>query len=297
MKFLFAVLLLGVLALGISYAVSPLRTFNTLVPKDGGSRKVADGIAYGAGERRVLDIYAPVESGDGARPVIVWFYGGSWNSGSRHGYDFAARALAAQGFVVVVPDYRLVPEVRFPGFVEDGAEAVRWVRTNIASHGGDGENIVLAGHSAGAYIAAMLANDPRWLGEDRAALAGMVGLAGPYDFAPFDTEASIAAFGEWPEATDTQPVTFADGSAPPALLLTGEDDTTVKPRNSVALAARLQAARVEAEVVRYAGVDHIDIVIALARPLRSRAPVLEDMVRFARRVTARQETLNTAKIN
>lgn len=285
---MFAVVLLGVLALGISYAVSPLRTFNALVPKDAGSRKIVDGIAYGTGERRMLDIYAPVDAANIPRPVIVWFYGGSWNSGSRHGYDFAARALAAQGFVVVVPDYRLVPEVHFPGFVEDGAAAVRWVRANIGEHGGDGERIVLAGHSAGAYIAAMLANDPRWLGDDRAAVAGMVGLAGPYDFVPFDTDSSIAAFGDWPEAADTQPITFADASAPPALLLTGEDDTTVKPRNSAALAARLKAAGVEAEVVRYAGVDHIDVVIALARPLRSRAPVLEDMARFTRRVTTPQ---------
>ncbi len=297
MKYFLAILLLAITGLGVAYAISPLRTFNALVPKDAGSRQVADGLAYGAGERRSLDIYAPVGASDTPLPVIVFFYGGSWNSGSRQGYAYAARALAAQGFVVVLPDYRLVPEVRFPGFVEDGAEAVRWVRANIAEHGGNGENIVLAGHSAGAYIAAMLANDPRWLGDDRAAVAGFVGLAGPYDFAPFDVDSSIAAFGQWPDPADTQPVTFADASAPPALLLTGEDDTTVKPRNSIALATRLNAAGVEAEVVRYPAVDHIDIVIALARPLRGRAPVLEDMARFARRVTAAQESLPLAKIN
>ena len=171
------------------------------------------------------------------------------------------------------------------GRPQSGAAAVRWVRANIGQYGGDGDTILLAGHSAGAYIAAMLATDPRWLGEDREALAGMVGLAGPYDFAPFDTDSTIAAFGQWPDAPDTQPVTFADAEAPPMLLLTGVDDTTVKPRNSEALAARLREVGVEAELVEYEGVDHIDIVIALARPLRSRAPVLEDLTTFAKRVT------------
>lgn len=288
MKLLIALVLLAGLALGVSYAISPLRTFNALVPKDPESRQVEAVLAYGEGERRMLDIYVPLEASATPRPVIVWFYGGSWNSGSRHGYDFAARALAAQGFTVVVPDYRLVPEVRFPGFVEDGAAAVRWVRENIDTHGGDPDRIVLVGHSAGAYIAAMLANDPRWLGDDREALAGFVGLAGPYDFVPFDTESTIAAFSQWHDPAETQPVTFADASAPPALLLTGADDTTVKPRNSVSLAARLNAAGVEAEVVRYQGVDHIDIVIALSRPLRGRTPVLEDVARFAQRVTESQ---------
>lgn len=279
--------LIAIIGVGISYLISPLHTFNTLVPKDNGSRQAAEGIAYGDHQRQQLDIYTPHEPADGPRPVIVWFYGGSWNSGSRDGYAFAGRALAARGFVTVVADYRLVPEVRFPGFVEDGAQAVRWVRENIHAHGGDGERIVVAGHSAGAYIAAMLANDPQWLGEDREALAGMVGLAGPYDFYPFDTSSTVEAFGEWHEPEATQPVTFADGTAPPALLLTGEDDTTVKPRNSEALSARLDGAGVDAELVRYEGVDHIDIVIALSRPLRGRATVLDDLSDFARQVTGR----------
>lgn len=287
MKYILVLIVLVGVGVAIAYAISPLHTFNTLVPKDGESRQAAEGIAYGEGERRSLDIYVPSDAMDGPRPVIVWFYGGSWNSGSREGYAFAGRALAARGFVTVVADYRLVPEVRFPGFVEDGAAAVRWVRANIDEYGGDGERIVLAGHSAGAYISAMLAHDPQWLGDDRAAIAGFAGLAGPYDFYPFDVSSTVEAFGQWPDASATQPVTFADETAPPALLLTGADDTTVKPRNSVALAARLGEAGVNAELVSYADVDHIDIVIALARPLRGRAPVLEDVASFAERVTDR----------
>ena len=282
-----ALTLAGILAaaVGFAYWKYPLQTFSVLMPHDPGSRSVAEGVAYGAHPRRKLDIYAPVDAGDARLPVIVWFYGGSWASGQRSSYDFAGRALAAQGFVSVVPDYRLVPEVRFPGFVEDGAQAVRWVRENIGEYGGDPDNIVLMGHSAGGYIAAMLASDPRWLGNDRTALVGLLGLAGPYDFVPFTSDEAKAAFGEWPEPMDTQPVTFADAGNPPALLLTGAEDSTVYPRNSEALAARLRAAGVPVELKEYPGVGHIAIMTSIARPLRGQVPVLEDAVRFAREVT------------
>jgi acetyl esterase/lipase len=262
---------------------TPLGAFNALVPKDGGAQRVASGLPYGEGPRRMLDVYAPPGAKD--RPVIVFFYGGSWNTGERARYSFLGRALAARGFVTVVPDYRLVPEVTYPGFVEDGAAAVRWVRENARAYGGDGERIVLAGHSAGAYIAAMLAVDGRWLGSDRAAVRGLVGLAGPYDFAPFTVASSQAAFGRWPKPAETQPVTWADASAPPSLLLTGADDTIVRPRNSDALAARLRAAGVAVEVKRYASIGHVGILTAVARPFRGKAPVVDDMATFAQRVT------------
>jgi acetyl esterase/lipase len=265
-------------------ACSPLGLFNGLVPKDGAARKVASA-AYGAGPRRMLDVYVPRGRSSAARPVIIFFYGGSWSSGDRGGYAFVGRALAARGFVTIVPDYRLVPEVTYPGFVEDGAAAVRWVRAHAADYGGDGERIVLAGHSAGAYIAAMLALDRRWLGADRAVVRGLVGLAGPYDFAPFTVGASRAAFGAWPRPAETQPVTHTDRSSPPALLLTGAEDTTVRPRNSEALAEALRRAGAAAEVKRYPGVGHIGILTAVARPFRGNAPVVEDVAGFAERVT------------
>lgn len=282
MKVALALVVLAVLALGVAYRLSPLHTFNALVPKDAESRKVAQGLAYGDNPRQRLDIYAPTEPPGERLPVIVFYYGGSWNSGTRTGYDFVGRALAAQGFVVVVPDYRLVPEVRYPGFVEDGAAALRWVRANIAEHGGDAGNIVLSGHSAGAYIAAMLAYDERWLEEDRDMLRGFAGLAGPFDFLPLDSDSTRAAFGQWPDLPETQPVNWAGAGDPPALLLHGASDTTVKPRNSTALASTLEAAGVDARVIEYEQADHIDILIHLARPLRSRSPVLDDLVTFAR---------------
>ena len=263
-------------------ACSPLGLFDTLVPKDGGTRRVAAGVAYGAAARQRLDVYAPRIRDGARRPVVVFFYGGSWNSGTRSGYAFVGKALAAQGFVVVIPDYRLVPQVRYPAFVEDGAAAVRWSVAHAAAYGGDPARIVVMGHSAGAYIAAMLAVDARWLGAERGAIKGLVGLAGPYDFAPFDAEASRAAFGDWPRPAETQPVTWAGAGDPPALLLVGDDDTVVRPRNSEARAARRRAGGVPVVLQRYSGIGQVGLLLAIARPLRGRAAVLRDAAAFIR---------------
>ena len=264
---------------------SPLATFDRLVPKDSGGRRVAEALSYGSDARQRLDIYAPRTAGTGGRPVVVFFYGGSWNSGTRSGYAFVGRALAAQGFVVVIPDYRLVPAIRYPAFVEDGAAAVRWTKGHIAGFGGDPAKLVLMGHSAGAYIAAMLAVDDRWLGHDRQAVRGLVGLAGPYDFAPFDVDVSRAAFGAWPRPEETQPVHWAGAGDPPALLLVGADDKTVLPRNSEALAARLRAGGVPVTLRAYPKLGHVGMILSVARPFRGRAPVVADVAAFVRQVT------------
>ena len=262
--------------------LDPLGTFNALMPKDRASARVGEGIAFGAGPRLTLDVYAPRSASARPRPVIVFLYGGSWSSGRRQGYGFAGRALAAQGFVVLVPDHRLVPEVRYPDFLRDCAAAVRWARREAARFGGDGERIVLVGHSAGAYNAAMLALDPGLLGADRGAIRGFAGLAGPYDFLPLDDMSTIAAFGAWPDPAETQPVRHAAAGAPPALLLHGEADTRVKPRNSRALAARLGAVGADVRLSLYRDLGHIGILTALAVPFRRRAPVLADVAGFVR---------------
>jgi len=265
-------------------ACAPVRAFDTVVPKDSESRKIGSDIAYGEGPRRQLDIYAPVAAGDRPLPVIVFIYGGSWASGTREGYHFAARALAAGGFVTFVPDYRLVPEVHFPGFLEDCAAAVRWVRAHAAQYGGDPDRIVLVGHSAGAYNAAMLALDPHFLDADRSAIKGFAGLAGPYDFLPLDGPVPTTTFGRWPRLEETQPIHYADASSPPVLLLHGQKDDTVWPKNSINLDRKLRAAGVSSELKIYPELGHAGIVTAFAKPFRDRAPVLADVITFAHRV-------------
>jgi acetyl esterase/lipase len=267
----------------IASACSPLKTFDALVPKDGGVTLVVHDAAFGADPRQRLDLYAPSTPRAGGLPIIVFFYGGSWNSGTKDGYAFVGRALAAKGFLVAIPDYRLVPQIRYPTFLEDNATAVRWVIAHAGGYGGDARRLLLAGHSAGAYNAAMLAYDPRWLGADRAAVRGLIGLAGPYDFLPFDGPVVQATFGGVVDPASTQPVRFVRAGDAPAFLATGDEDDVVRPANSDALAARLGAAGVVVERRRYAGIGHVGLVTAIARPFRGRATVLDDLIAFARR--------------
>jgi acetyl esterase/lipase len=256
------------------------------VPKDRGAEQIARDLAFAPGPRGTLDLYRPRRMTAGSKlPVIVFFYGGSWNSGDKSGYGFAGRALAAQGFLVAIPDYRLVPEVRFPAFLEDGAAAVRWVRANAGRFGGDPDRIVIAGHSAGAYNAAMLSLDPRWLGEDRRAVRGFAGLAGPYDFLPLDGPITRAAFGGAADLEATQPVNFAGPGDPPTLLMVAGEDRLVGRRNSANLASALAKAGVPVETRTYPNVGHAGLVTALSTLFRGKAPVVRDLTDFAKRVT------------
>ncbi len=266
-----------------------LNGLNDVTPGDGGTSREATDIAFGSDPRQTLDIYAPRDA-RGA-PVVVFFFGGSWNSGRRQDYAFAGRAFAAQGFVTVVADYRLVPQVHYPAFVEDGAAAVAWTRANIARFGGDPARIGVTGHSAGAYIAMMLALDPRWLAAAGAtgAVKAVAGLAGPYDFYPFEAGgAAEAAFSVAADPRETQPIAHVGdvprGSVPPALLQTGDEDVTVRPRNVTALAAALQAAGASVETRSYPGIGHIGIILAVSKPFRGKAPALADAAAFFHRV-------------
>jgi acetyl esterase/lipase len=246
----------------------------------GSTRRAARDVAYGAAPRQKLDIYTPPQ-GAKNRPVLVFFYGGNWDSGDKQDYAFAGRAFAELGYVTVLPDYTHSHERPYPAFMADAGAALAWVAAHIAQYGGDPARIVAAGHSAGAYIAATLALDPRWgaTGLVRAA----IGLAGPYDFLPFDSPVTERTFGDAPDLPATQPVNHVSADAPPFLLITGDADTTVRPRHSESLATRLRAAGGEAELILYPGISHTGPLKALARPFRSHAPVLRDIAAFLAR--------------
>jgi acetyl esterase/lipase len=267
-------------------ACAPINAFDALVPKDGGARLAARDQAFAPGDRGRLDVYVPkAASASGKLPIIVFFYGGSWNSGSKEGYGFVGRALAAQGFVVALPDYRLTRDAPYPAFLEDGAAAVRWVRANAGRFGGDPDRIILSGHSAGAYNAAMLSVDPRWLGADRKAVRGLAALAGPYSFLPLDTQVTQEVFGAVTDPDSTQPIHFVSPDDPPALLMAGGKDHLVFGSNSVAMAMKLSEANVPVETRVYEDLGHVGVVTALSTLFRGKAPVLKDMTAFARKVT------------
>jgi acetyl esterase/lipase len=266
-----------------------LGAFDTFTPHDNGARRVVQDAAYGPERRQKLDLYGPRSAASAGLPIVVFIYGGSWRYGDKSDYNFMGAAFAAQGFLTAIPNYRLVPGVRFPSFIEDCAAAVRWVADNAAAHGGDPRRIVLVGHSAGAYNAMMLALDAHYLqgaGVPQDAVRGAVGLAGPYAFLPLDVAATQNAFGQAPNPQATQPVNFARADAPPLLLLWGADDTTVGPRNIESLERAMRAAGGSVEAKIYQDIDHIEIMLALSRPFRGKAPLLGDVTAFARRVTA-----------
>lgn len=272
------------LVAGALSACSPLTLVNAVTP--GGSARSVSTAAYGPNPRHVLDIYKP-EKGAGKAPVIVFFYGGNWVSGERDQYAFVGRALAARGFVVVIPDYRLYPQVRYPDFLEDSAEAVAWTSRRIAAYGGDPKRIFAMGHSAGAYNAAMLALDPRWLREQGTGpgiLRGWIGMAGPYNFLPVENETTRPVFHYPNTPSDSQPVNHISALAPPALLIAARNDKTVNPeRNTGVLAAGLRSAGVPVDEEYYDGVNHVTLLASLSSsPLRRLAPSLDAIEAFVR---------------
>ncbi len=274
---------LGALLAG---ACSPASVLNAMAPRDG--VREASGLAYGAGDRHGIDVYAP----DGAEqaPVVVFLYGGSWVGGDRGMYRFLGASLAAAGVVCMVPDYRVWPEVGFPGFVQDAAQAVAWARRNAAAHGGAADRLVLMGHSAGAHIATLLALDDDYLAAEglrpATAVRGVVGLAGPYDFLPLRSPTLQAIFGPESGWAETQPVNHVAPGAPPMLLATGDADSMVLPLNTESLAARLRAVDNPVRTVTYPGLGHREIIGAFSSGLRFLAPVRRDVLRFVAETTA-----------
>ncbi len=257
--------------------------FYATVGEFGPSRNVAatPNLEFDAGNHLSLDVYAPKQAQ--AAPVVVFFYGGSWQDGKRRWYRYVGDSLASNGVVAIIPDYRKFPDVRFPAFMADAARAVAWARDHAREFGGDPSRLFIMGHSAGGQITALLAADKRYLaaiGMRPRDLAGMIGLAGAYAFLPFvDNEARI--FGDNERGRyDSQPINFIDGDEPPMLLLQGTDDEEVPPHNAEVVAERAQAMDGTAVLKLYPGVGHSSILLSFARGHASESPALRDTLDF-----------------
>jgi len=252
--------------------------------------RLASGIEFDAEHHLALDLYTPVDVSQS--PVVVFFYGGRWEDGTREEYRFVGQALSQQGFIAVVPEYRHYPQVKFPAFVQDAARAVAWTQKQVGRYGGDPDKVFVMGHSSGAHLAAMLALNPQYLAEaggDRKKLRGMIGLAGPYDFLPLTAPDLRDMFGPPERYELSQPISFVDGENPPLLLLQGEDDDNVDVHNTRNLAAAVQRAGGPVESYIYPEMSHRWIIATLASPLRGRSDVLERVSDFVlRQSSARQ---------
>lgn len=261
---------------------SEFQILNT-VAYHGESTRTVD-LAYGPDPRQKLDVYRPKNAATHAR-VVIFFYGGEWISGSKTDYRFVAEALTQRGFVVVLPDYRVYPAVTFPGFVQDGAAAIRWTHEHIAAYGGDPNRLYLMGHSAGSHIAALLTLDAHYLqavGLDRCAIRATATLSGPYDFTPNPWDRPV--FNQPTNATaidpQIEPITFVDGYEPPMMLVQGLKDKIVSPSNAEHLATRIRQAGGEVKYITYPDRAHASVVVALAAPFQGLAPVLDDVTTF-----------------
>lgn len=264
----------------LTIACSPVKTLNAFIPSDGFS--LTQNINYGQLPRQKLDIYQPKQLAE-KRPVVLFYYGGSWDSGNKEDYKFAAEALTSKGIITVIPDYRVYPEVAFPAFMEDPAKVARWVKDNINEFGGDPNRIFLVGHSAGAHIAVMLSLNEQYLAVENLKLtdfSGTIGSAGPYDFLPVKTNRLKEIFGPEQDRWKSQPIEFVQGNNQPMLLLVGLKDDTVWSRNTFNLAAKIINKGGAVQVVEFPALGHIDMVAKLAKPFRGDEMLIKSMVEF-----------------
>lgn len=194
--------------------------------------------------RDKLDLYLP----DGRRgfPVLLWLHGGALMHGDKDGSAHVGRRFAAAGIGTVVINYRLSPHVMHPAHIQDAATAFAWVRQHIAEYGGNPDAIFVAGHSAGAYLSAMLALDERYLATRQlqpSSIRGIVPVSGFFYVERVAPHRSKSVWGEdpakWPEAS---PARYVRSSAPPILLIYADGDEEWRREQNEHMAAALKQA-------------------------------------------------------
>lgn len=274
-------LVLGILATLALAGCSGRKLLDFFVPDTG--YRMQKGVAYGADPRQKMDVYVP----DGLKNpacTVLFFYGGRWQGGERGLYRFVGEAFSSRGCVTAIADYRLYPKVRYPAFVEDAAKALVFLHAHAQDYGGDPNRIFVAGHSAGAYNALMLTINPRFIeaaGGKPAWIRGAIGISGPYDFLPFEDADVIDIFSTEKDAA-TQPINYVHPGLPPVFLATGMNDTEVKPKNAINLAAKLREAGVPVTLQVYPDARHMAIVLSLLHGFRGKTPLLDDITAFIR---------------
>ena len=264
--------ILKFLAVVLLHLCSVTSGLNALAPLD--ELRLTEAVPYADGPRHTLDIYAPRQTRPA--PVVMFFYGGGWETGEKAWYRYVGAALASRGVLVMIPDYRLYPEVKFPAFIDDAAAAVAWAHANAVRFGGDPGRIFLMGHSAGGEIATLLALDPAYLHSvglsPERDICGVIGLAGPYDFTPIDAVAFASIFGPSADWARSMPINHVTAHSPPMLLQTGAIDRVVEPGNTARMATRLRAAGVDVIEHTYPNIGHTALIVAFSSVLAFLAP-------------------------
>lgn len=249
--------------------------------------KVVKDISYGKLTRQKLDLYLP-KNGNTDLPVLLFIHGGSWQFGAKEDYYFLGKRFAEKGFVTVILNYRLYPHVKYPEFVWDAALALKWTQNHVAKYRGNPQKIFVMGHSAGAYMAALLNFDEKYLkqvGGNSSWIRGMIGVAGPYDFLPLGQKPFDVIFKNREQNKKLLPTYYVDGREPPTLLLHGFNDKTVEAKQSRWMAQKIRAKGGFVRSIIYPRASHAAIIGRTAGVLRSHhIPVAEDVVKFVAEV-------------
>ncbi len=199
-----------------------------------------------AKERCKLDLFLPPASSEAGKsfPVMVWFHGGGLEEGNRLGFKKMAASLVTEGIAVASVDYRLSPKATYPAYIEDAAAAVAWTHAHIAEYGGDAKRVFVGGHSAGGYLAALVALDPRWLtaaGMNASDLAGAVPVSGQ-----MATHYTIRKERGLPKEVelidDGAPLAHAHKDAPRLLFIAADHDMNHRVDENTRMVAALRAA-------------------------------------------------------
>ncbi len=254
-------------SLSVPYALSPVT--------------VTKNVAFDAAHKLSLDIYQPSEISAKPRPLLLFFYGGSWRSGDKSWYRFVGKHYAMKGYVVVIPNYRKAPKTLFPGFIHDAASAFAFTKQHASDWGSDASSVHVFGHSAGAHIGGMLVTDAQYLarhGLKKSDVASFIGLSGPFDFLPLTDPSVIETFGGDPQSKASQPIHFADGTEPRMLLFHGTDDQIVWPKNSRNLADKVNSLGGNAKVILLDDTGHFSPLFQSARGFNQLAPEINPAI-------------------
>lgn len=237
-----------------------------------------------------LDVYSP-PSGDG-HPILFFVHGGSWKDYDKALFAPVAMKLLPEGMVVVIPSYTLHPDAGYEQMAREVAAALSWTLDNVARYGGDPARVYVAGHSAGAHLAALAVMDPRFLaayGHSAADVRGLVGLSGVYDTqAEYDywqaqgvyPEVLVDVMGGEERFAAASPISYVRPELPQVLLIHGDEDETVPVGIATAFHAALQAVGASSTLTVYAGSGHTDFLFAALTA--ERAPLIVDLVAFVR---------------
>lgn len=229
--------------LGLPAAEGPLQRFEVRYLEDAHPRK------------HKMDVFVP--AGSKAAPLVVFFHGGVWQAGDKDAYENVGRALAEHGLVAAVVNYRLTPEVKHPGHVQDAAAAVAYAREHAAQWGADPARVWLAGHSAGGHLVTLLLMEPRWLqavGVNAEGLGGVVPMSGV-----FDLQQPLSSRGDGGFRSFVHPVFGRDARA----LAAASPVTHVRKTAVPVHVAALERAGVTHALHRVEDRGHFDLVQAM----------------------------------